>query len=94
VKGWLKRALIGAVVGVAAVALAGAVYGGVAGIQLFIDDGRPYHRPSGLDGAFLGAILSVVLGGLPAAAVGAVVGVVIGRHRARGGGESAVIGRG
>ena len=84
-KGWLKLSLIGAAIGVAAVVLAGAVYGGVAGIQLSIEDGRPYHRPSGLDGAFLGAILSVVLGGLPAAALGAFAGVAIGRHRACGG---------
>ena len=81
----VKHGLIGAAVGVAAVALAGAAYGGIAGIQLSIDDGRPYHRPSGLDGAVLGVILFVVLGGLPAVLLGAITGVGVGRYRRRAG---------
>lgn len=84
-RSWLKHGLIGASVGVAAVALAGAVYGGIVGIQLSIDDGRPYHRPSGLDGAVLGGILFVVLGGLPAVLLGSITGVAVGRSRGRAG---------
>lgn len=82
-RSWLNHGMIGAIVGMAVVALAGAVYGGVAGIQLSIDDGRPYQRPSGLDGAVLGAILFVVLGGLPAVLLGLITAVAIGRYRGR-----------
>lgn len=77
----LKSALIGAAIAVAIVALTGACYGGIAGIQLTIDDGRPYHRPRGLDGALLGVILFVVLGGLPAVLLGGIAGVAVGRAR-------------
>lgn len=82
-RSWLKHGLIGAAVGLAVVALAGAFYGGIAGIQLSIDDGRPYHRPSGLDGAALGVILFVVCGGLPAVLLGSITGVAVGRYRTR-----------
>jgi hypothetical protein len=78
---WLRPALIGAAVGVVAIALVGAVYGGVAGFQLYLDDGREYHRPRGLDGAVLGAGLLALFGGLPAAAVGALAGVAVARSR-------------
>lgn len=78
---WLKFALTGAAVGVGMVALIGAGYGGVVGIQLSLDDGREYQRPTGLDGAFLGAILFGAFGGLPAAILGAFGGIVVSRYR-------------
>jgi hypothetical protein len=81
---WLRPALKGAGIAVGLVALIGAVYGAIAGVQLFVEDGRPYHRPTGLDGAVLGAVIAVVVGGLPAAAVGGVAGVLLGRPRDRG----------
>ena len=75
----IRDCLFGAAVAVSVVALAGAAHGCFFGIQLMIDDGRPYHRPVGLDGAIVGAALWVLFGGLPAALVGAVVGFFVGR---------------
>ena len=73
----------GFVIGVAVALAAGALWGAVFGIQLYIDDGRPYHRYTGADGAYGGALMGLVFGGLPAGVVGAIVGVLVGRRRER-----------
>ena len=69
----IRRGLIGAGVAFLGVVVFGSVRGAIFGNS----DDYALNR-TGMDGAFLGAILFAVFGGLPALLVGAAAGVVVG----------------